>query len=533
MGNLSVEWDDAGRRLAMYLTIARVSIPRDGEDMVNPNTFENATARFNRRRSGMWKAMGVLVTAIAFMVLSVLPAWAADMMTVTFIRHGESEGNASGLIDTSTPGPSLTGLGQQQAKAIANKLSYNNYDAIYASTMVRTQQTAGPMSKALGLPITVLPGLQEIEAGDYEGTPEASAGQGYGLIPLLWSVGLPQYGMPQDMSKVMPGTTLDGYTFDARMDGALQTMYDNGDRNAVVFSHGGAVMFWTLMNVTNISTAEKLKLMQTNPLGNTGTVVIEGNNEDGWTLVNWNGQQFSAEPTLAATMELQGRTLTRQLAAAVQQVRDAFATGNVAKVLSTIGTSVSTALFSAQKYVRAVGTAVVQKVGEAVTQIKTNITNALQGNKTAGTATTDGSTGDAATGDGTSGTQTGAAAVAAASNAGSATVTAKRLKATAHQPAAVPAVDAKAADTDTKVSDANVSGTNADAKVSATKAEDTVTQVNDKVTKRQKAKAAKEATSGDTAGGLTKAATAAGGSHVAKHAAKHDGPKKAKAAAAH
>jgi broad specificity phosphatase PhoE len=493
--------------------------------MDDPNTFENATARLNRRRSGMWKAMGVLVTAVAFMVMSVLPAWAADMMTVTFIRHGESGGNASGLTDTSTPGPSLTELGRQQATAIANKLSYNNYDAIYASTMVRTQQTAGPMSKALGLPITVLPGLQEIEAGDYEGTPEASAAQGYGLIPLLWSVGLPQYGMPQDLSKVMPGTTLDGYTFDARVDAALQTMYDNGDRNAVVFSHGGAVMFWTLMNVTNISTAEKLKLMQTNPLGNTGTVVIEGNNEDGWTLVNWNGQQFSAEPTLAATMELQSRTLTRQLAAAVQQVRDAFATGNVAKVLSTIGSSVSTAVFSVQKYFRAVGTAVAQKVGEAVTQIKTNITNALQGNKTAGTATTDGS----------SGTQSGAAtapAPAAPDNAGSAAVAAKRLTTTGQKPAAVAGFDAKAADAtvadvsdtkaaDAKVADTKASDTDADAKVSVAKADTTVTQGNAKATKRQKAKAAK-------------ADKAAGGSHAAKHAAKHGGgAKKAKAAAAH
>ena len=29
-------------------------------------------------------------------------------MTVTFVRHAESQGNASGFIDTSTPGPHLT-----------------------------------------------------------------------------------------------------------------------------------------------------------------------------------------------------------------------------------------------------------------------------------------------------------------------------------------------------------------------------------------------------------------------------------------
>ena len=430
--------------------------------MVYANT-DHAAVRLIRRHSGFWKAIGVVATATAFLVMSVLPAWAADMMTVTFIRHGESEGNASGLIDTSTPGPSLTALGQQQAQAIANKLSYNNYDAIYASTMVRTQQTSAPMAKALGLPVTVLPGLQEIEAGSFEGTPEATASQGYGLIPLVWSIGLPQYGMPQDMSKVMPGTTptLDGYAFDARVEAALQTMYDNGDRNAAVFSHGGAIMFWTMMNVGNLSTAEKLKLMQTNPLGNTGTVVIQGNNEDGWTLVNWNGQQFTAEPTLGATIELQNRTLTRQLNAAVQQVRDAFATGNVAKVLSAIGTGMSTAAFSVQKYLRAVGTAVSTKISAAVTQAKTNLTNALSGKKTSGTATTDGTVGGTTTGGATSGAANGAAAMAAAVSITGGKSTAKRSHAGAKatESAGVTMADAKASGgdvSDPKVSDGKV-----------------------------------------------------------------------------
>jgi hypothetical protein len=43
------------------------------------------------------------------------------------------------LIDTSTPGPVLTQTGQAQAQAVAGRLGVNNYDAIFASTMVRTQ----------------------------------------------------------------------------------------------------------------------------------------------------------------------------------------------------------------------------------------------------------------------------------------------------------------------------------------------------------------------------------------------------------
>ncbi len=144
-------------------------------------------------------------------------AHAAEVMRVTFVRHAQSEGNASGLIDTKTPGPVLTPLGQQQAQAVADKLGDNNYDAIYASTMVRTQLTAAPMSQRLGLPIQVLPGLQEIEAGAFEGTPEANAASGYGLYPIAWALPgvIPQ--IPFNKSTYMPGTNVNGYVFDERV----------------------------------------------------------------------------------------------------------------------------------------------------------------------------------------------------------------------------------------------------------------------------------------------------------------------------
>ena len=86
------------------------------------------------------------------------------------MRHGQSAANASGLIDTSTPGPELTPKGWCQATIAATQLAPNHYDGIYASSMVRTQETATPTAQALGEGITVLPGLREIEAGQYEGT---------------------------------------------------------------------------------------------------------------------------------------------------------------------------------------------------------------------------------------------------------------------------------------------------------------------------------------------------------------------------
>ncbi len=302
--------------------------------------------------------------AIAFLALflAIPVAHAAENMRITFVRHAESEGNASGLIDTKTPGPVLTEKGQQQARAVVDRLGDNNYDAIYASQMVRTQQTATPLSQYLGLPIQVLPGLQEIEAGVFEGTPEADAAQGYGVIPITWALGLPQYGLPQDMSKKMPGTDLDGYGFDARVDGALKTMYDNGDRNAVVFSHGGTIMFWTMMNAKNLTMTQKFQLLQTAALNNTDYVVIEGNPEDGWIVTDWNGQKFAPEPTFGHELNLQMRTLSRQLQQAATEVVQSFASHDLATIATAINRGIADASLSVTKFNRAVNAEVIKRI---------------------------------------------------------------------------------------------------------------------------------------------------------------------------
>lgn len=349
----------------------------------------------NRRRGGapasrIRSLLGGVALAFLAFFLAMPVAHAAETMRVTFIRHGESAGNASGNIDTSTPGPVLTEQGQQQARDIAAKLGDNNYDGIYASTMVRTQLTAAPMSQYLGMPIQVIDGIQEIPAGVFEGTPESGAQGGYGLYPIGWTFPgvIPQ--IPESVfnkGTFMPGTTENGYSFDARVDGALQTIYDNGDRNAVVFSHGGTIMFWTMMNVNNLTVMEKLQLLQSAQLDNTDYVVIEGNNEDGWTLVNWNGQQFSPEPTFGHEMGLQLRTLSRQLTAAADQVKAAFQTGDITKIATAISHSVADASFSMTKFNRAISAQIIKRVlppaQTATDQLQEKVSTEVESMKTA------------------------------------------------------------------------------------------------------------------------------------------------------
>src|SRR5262245_47752857 len=156
-----------------------------------------------------------LVATIVLMLTSALPAWAAESMTLTFVRHGESEANAAGVIDTSVPGPHLTELGREQAVAVADALKGNGYDGIHASSMIRTQETAQPLADRLGQQVVVLPGLREIGAGVFEGQSEDSGlGRiGYVAAPVAWALGA-------RFAPVLGGT--DGNAFDARVDDAVQ-----------------------------------------------------------------------------------------------------------------------------------------------------------------------------------------------------------------------------------------------------------------------------------------------------------------------
>lgn len=306
---------------------------------------------------------GVALAFLAF-ALAMPVAHAAEVMRVTFVRHAESEANANHIIDTTVPGPGITATGRQQAEDVVDRLGDNNYDAIYASTMLRTQQTATPMSQYLGLPIQVVDGISEIPAGALEGKSQDQYGTAYILAPLKWAGLLP--GAPADLTATQPGTDFDGNDFNAGVNGALQDMYDKGDRNAVVFSHGATIMFWTIMNAKNLSMAQKGMLLSQYTLGNTDYVVVEGNPEDGWTLVDWNGQKFTPEPSFEHELGLQFRTLSRQLQQAADSVVQSFASGNPATIATAINRGVAAAGFSVLKFNRAVNAEIIKRTTAAI-----------------------------------------------------------------------------------------------------------------------------------------------------------------------
>jgi broad specificity phosphatase PhoE len=92
------------------------------------------------------------------------------MHRITFIRHGESAGNANGQIQGQSDLP-LTKKGEKQALGIAQtwQKAGRSYDQIIASPLMRARRTAEIISDTLGLPLSFDPIWAERGFGDIEG----------------------------------------------------------------------------------------------------------------------------------------------------------------------------------------------------------------------------------------------------------------------------------------------------------------------------------------------------------------------------
>ncbi len=80
------------------------------------------------------------------------------------LRHGQSEFNLHFSATRRDPGivdPSLTPLGQAQAEAAAEALAGRDIRRIVVSPYTRALQTATPVARRLGLPLTVTPTVRE------------------------------------------------------------------------------------------------------------------------------------------------------------------------------------------------------------------------------------------------------------------------------------------------------------------------------------------------------------------------------------
>ena len=203
-------------------------------------------------------------------------------MRLLLMRHGQTHANVSGELDTAHPGVDLTDLGRAQARAASKALAEEPLDAIYVSSRVRTHQTAAPTADDRDLMPTVVEGLEEIAAGDFEMRSDHDAVAGYIGSVATWLEG--------DLTHRMPGGET-GEEFLARFDAAVATIVEAGHDAALVVSHGAALRTWVSTRMDPHPEAPPA----TQPLHNTALIVLEGDVDAGWRMVSWQGHPVGGD----------------------------------------------------------------------------------------------------------------------------------------------------------------------------------------------------------------------------------------------
>jgi probable phosphoglycerate mutase len=95
-------------------------------------------------------------------------------VSIFLIRHGETVGNASRIVQR--PESPLSPRGVAQAERLARRLAAAGVRHIVASDLARAVTTAQHLQRATGAPLTFDPLLQERNFGDIRGTAYADLG---------------------------------------------------------------------------------------------------------------------------------------------------------------------------------------------------------------------------------------------------------------------------------------------------------------------------------------------------------------------
>jgi probable phosphoglycerate mutase len=91
------------------------------------------------------------------------------MLTLYFVRHGQSEANVERVISNRGRVHGLTEQGRAQAAEVAAALANAGISRIYSSPLLRAEQTAAILAEAWGAPYEVTDALREYDCGVLEG----------------------------------------------------------------------------------------------------------------------------------------------------------------------------------------------------------------------------------------------------------------------------------------------------------------------------------------------------------------------------
>ena len=205
------------------------------------------------------------------------------MKTIYFVRHGESEGNASFRYQASeTP---LTERGREQARLMAERCTKFPIDIIVSSTMERAQETAAIIAERTGLVVEPSDFFRERRL-PRELTDRLRSEVETHKIERAWQKSLANEG---------PRVT-DGENFDdirVRTGKGLEYLISRSEQNILVSTHESFLRSLVARALfgENITGQEMKVFMRALRMENTGITVLRHNADDPslpWTLWIWN-----------------------------------------------------------------------------------------------------------------------------------------------------------------------------------------------------------------------------------------------------
>jgi probable phosphoglycerate mutase len=90
---------------------------------------------------------------------------------IVLLRHGRTEGGKGLCVGRTVL--RLSPEGQSQARDVADALAGAPFARLCSSPAVRARDTIGPLAQRLGLGVDILPALDEIDMGEWDGLPFA------------------------------------------------------------------------------------------------------------------------------------------------------------------------------------------------------------------------------------------------------------------------------------------------------------------------------------------------------------------------
>lgn len=153
------------------------------------------------------------------------------MLHLMLVRHGETDWNVERRYQGQTNVP-LSGLGRRQAELIAERLTAEKIDAVYASDLSRALETAQIIAGKSGLEVVPEPRLRELNFGILEGLTFDEAEAQYPEMIAAW---LDDFNNTPEGAETIQA-------FRARIISLLDELKENHDEQAVLLvGHGGSL----------------------------------------------------------------------------------------------------------------------------------------------------------------------------------------------------------------------------------------------------------------------------------------------------